>query len=87
VCQASSVNPTNAKAKPHKVLNSDREQQQHKAEGEGSAASAGAECHKRKAAEYNPVIFMSSISSRTQLGIVIELFYYYEVLSSRSIQN
>jgi hypothetical protein len=83
VCQAFSVNPPNAKAKPHKIVNSDREQQQHEGEGEGSGAGAAARGDMRKTARSSPPI----ISSRTQLGIVIELFYYYEVLSSRSIQN
>jgi hypothetical protein len=84
VCQASTVNPTNAKAKPLKVLNSDREQQQHKGEGEKSGASGGIIGDMRKKAKSNPA---SVISSQTHLSIVIELFYYYEVLSSRSIQN
>jgi hypothetical protein len=64
-------------------VNSDREQQQHKGEAEGSGAGAAAEGDMRKTAKSIPSI----ISSCTQLGIVIELFRYYEVLSSRSIQN
>jgi hypothetical protein len=69
-------------------VNSDREQQQHKGEGERSGASAAAQGDMRKAAESIPAICITSIiSTRTQLGIVIDLFHYYEVLSSRSIQN
>jgi len=69
-------------------VNSDREQQQHKGEGESSGASTGAQGDMRKTPKNIPAESIPSlINSRTQLGIVIELFHYNEVLSSRSIQN
>jgi hypothetical protein len=83
VCHASSVNPPNAKAKPHKVVNSDREQQQHKGKADGLGAGAAISAGMRKSARISPLI----INSPTPLDIVIELNDYYEVLTSRSIQN
>jgi hypothetical protein len=50
-------------------VNSDREQQQHKGEGDGSGTDAAAQGDMRKTARSSPSI----ISSRSQLGIVIEL--------------